>query len=284
MGSLKCPTSGPLWCTDSNTPSTVTINDEIQTNVAGYATQVLISPLGSRIIGGPNTPACAQLRELSYQHPTVRIQVGTLKLTLSGTSVLGEDKQGAQIVHEEIICNHDLVHDNTLIVGIINSGHAWRYSTEKHELVVHKEQGTSMINTWLDVILVNVCLLAYVHFLSDRKKNTEHYITILPEILGSVAAIVGIYRQQGEGGVYDRIVDYDHASLACQILTACAMLVLVAHAAALLLEYDSAKTSKNWDQWMRIRAARNFSHEYSLLASVYLQVATGVADPYQNYM
>lgn len=244
----------------------------------------MVSPLGSRIIGGPNTPACTKLRELSYQHPTVRIQIGGTSLTLSGSAIVGEDKQGAQILQEEIICNHDLVHENTIVLGIINSGYAWRYSTQRHEVVVHEEQSTSMINTWFDVILVNVCLLAYVHFLSDRKKNTEHYITVVPEILGSIAAIAGIYRQQGAGGVYDRVVDYDHSALACQMLTACALLVLVAHSSALLLEYDHPKHAKNWGQWMRIRAARNFSHEYSLLASVFLQIATGIADPYQNYM
>ena len=236
-------------------------------------------------MGGPNTDACHTLRSHFYNHAAIDVAVGPVFLRLSGSEIVGKNKKGAQILFEEIICDHALVPDNTVVVGILNTEHSWAYSRAQNTVDIHVEKSTTMFNTWYDVIVVNVCLLTYMHFLSDREKNPSHLITVVPEVLGGIAASVGIYRQQGEGGVYERVSDFDNAVLGCQMLTACGVLALVAHFAALLIEYDRfPHRPDNWKQWMRVRAARNFSHEYSLLASVFLQVACGVADAFQNYM
>ena len=236
-------------------------------------------------MGGPNTPACHTLKSHFYNHATIDVAVGPVSLRLSGSEIVGEDKKGAQILFEEIICDHALVPDNTVVVGILNTENSWAYSRVQNTVEIHKEKSTTMFNTWFDVILINVCLLTLMHFLSDREKNPSHLVTAIPEILGSIAATGGIYRQQSEGGVYERVSEFDNAALACQMLTACAVLALVAHLAAFLIEYDRhPHRPEDWKQWMRVRAARNFSYEYSLLTSVFLQIACGVADPFQNYM
>lgn len=244
-----------------------------------------MSPFGHRILGGADTPACHALKLSFYGGATVEAVVGSVVMELSGRDIVGEDRKGAQIQFEEIICGHDLVPSNTLVIGILNTEHSWAYSRAQNTVDIHVEKSTTMFNTWYDVVVVNVCLLAYMHFLSDREKNPSHLITVVPEVLGGIAASVGIYRQQGGGGVYERVSDFDNAVLGCQMLTACGVLALVAHFAALLIEYDRfPHRPDDWKQWMRVRAARNFSHEYSLLASVFLQVACGVADAFQNYM
>lgn len=280
LGRLECNTAGPLWC--GAVESSLEINGEDMGDVA-----VLVSPVGHRIWGGPGTAACAKIQNHFYTGLSVRATVGGLRLHLSDGDIVGEDRFGARLLRNDVVCDHDLVPTNTLVIGIMDTGHSWAYSAEENRLDVHESKSTTMLNTWIDVVVVNVCILAYMHFLSDREKSTTSKVTIIPEILGTLAAATGVFRQQEQGGVYERVADIPLATEACEWFTGAIVAALAAHCASLAIEYDifqDGKDTKRDKMWVRIRAARNFSHEYSILGSVFLQVCPGISDVYQIYM
>lgn len=282
-GVLECPTTGPLWCGASN--SSIAINGQDMTTTA-----VLVSPLGHRIWGGPSTPACGYIQQSFFSGLSIRASVGGLRMHLTGGDVVGEDLYGARLLKNDVICNHDLVPPNTLVIGVMDTGHSWAYSAEHSTLDVHESVSTTMLNTWIDVVVINLCIVAYMHFLSDRDKSTFSKVTVLPELIGILSAAIGVYRQQGVGGVYTRVQDIATAVEACELLTGAVVAALAAHCAAFAIEHEIAVPGNpgvgkdNKARWVRVRAARNFSHEYSLLGSIFLQIAPGISDTYQLYM
>lgn len=279
LGDVTCPSTGPLWCGAGS--SRVSVK-----GAAHPGTAVLLAPIGHRIWGGPNTPACAEIKT-NFFGGGVRldVSVGSVDLVFSGHDIVGEDELGARLLHRDVVCDHDSVPPNTLVIGLLGTGYSWTYSRLGSTLSIHEEASTTMLNTWLDVIITNVCLLCYMHFLSDRRKDTNHLLTVVPELIGTVAAALGVYRQLGREGARERVSDIPNATLSCDILLAGVVLALSAHVAALIVEYEITPHSLGaWRKWVRVRAVRNFAYEYSLLGSVYLQVVPGLADTYQAYM
>lgn len=102
---------------------------------------------------------------------------------------------------------------------------------------------------------------------------------MVPELVGSAAALAGLYRQKDSGGVFDRLEDTERGVLSAQIQMWCCLAASAAHLAALTVEAD--RPSKGLK---RARAARNLGHEYALLSSIYLQVASGFSDIYRLYI
>tara|TARA_A100001035_G_scaffold251505_1_gene223469 strand:- start:156 stop:473 length:318 start_codon:yes stop_codon:yes gene_type:complete len=49
-----------------------------------------------------------------------------------------------------------------------------------------------MRNDWIDVIIINLCLLAYAHWLSDVGKDHTKLWTLVPELVGTTAALVSL--------------------------------------------------------------------------------------------
>ena len=274
LADLSCLNTGPFWCPTAN--AVVKIN-HVLSNIT-----VIFSPLDHFILGNAQDSECAALKSRAYTDGSIRIQIGEWKFERTGESLIGtQAKSGAQILDDVFQCNHANVPPNTLIVGLMGSDYSWHL--DNRTLHIHKSQSTTMLNTWWDVVIINVCLLAYMHYLSDRRKDPTKIVTLIPELLGSACALAGVYRQIQEGGAYDRVMDYEYGKEAPIMLTWAILATSAAHLSALILEYeDHATTSRG--TLLKIRAARNLSYEYAILASVFMQVVTGYAETYQNYM
>ena len=72
-----------------------------------------------------------------------------------------------------------------------------------------------MRNNWYDVLVINICLLAYSHWLSDhekkiydKRKKKLRLWTLVPEIIGITASLAGIYLQDNTDGAFYRSMDY----------------------------------------------------------------------------
>jgi hypothetical protein len=243
---------------------------------------ILVAPLDHYILGGSNNVECTSMREAAFLGASIRIETAEWTLERGGETLLGPQKSsGAQIIDDVFQCNHADVPPNTLVIGLLGTEYGWHL--DNRTLHIHSPRSTIMLNTWWDTVIINVCLLSYMHYLSDRRKNPRRMITLIPELVGSAFALLGLYRQTEDGGAYNRVSDYEYGQSAPIMLTWAVLAASGAHLAALVLEYEDFAMSDR-KTLLKIRAARNLSYEYALLASIFMQVVTGYAEVYQNYM
>lgn len=96
--------------------------------------------------------------------------------------------------------------------------------------------------------------------------------TIWPELLGTAAAVTGAYFQHGAMGAYFRVADFDHGPAVIVALTWFVVANVCAHLACLVVMYEKEPQS---DIYQRARTLRASTYEFSILGSVFLQVASG---------
>ena len=112
-----------------------------------------------------------------------------------------------------------------------------------------------MRNNWVDVIIINLCLIAYAHWLSDLnkdiferekendKKETQKFMawTAIPELIGTGASLAGLYFQHSDDGAYFRVMDYDYAPSSTVWLSWVAAMNVTAHLSTIGILYDKEK-------------------------------------------
>ena len=112
-----------------------------------------------------------------------------------------------------------------------------------------------MRNNWIDVIIINLCLIAYAHWLSDLNKNIleerenekkqmiPKFVawTVIPEIIGTGASLAGLYFQHSVDGAYYRVMDYKYASFSTVWLSWVAVMNVTAHLSTIGILYDMEK-------------------------------------------
>ena len=112
-----------------------------------------------------------------------------------------------------------------------------------------------MRNNWVDVIIINLCLIAYAHWLSDlnkdifksekenEKKESQKFMawTVIPELIGTGASLAGLYFQHSDDGAYFRVMDYDYAPSSTVWLSWVAVMNVTAHLSTIGIIYDKEK-------------------------------------------
>lgn len=96
--------------------------------------------------------------------------------------------------------------------------------------------------------------------------------TIWPELIGTSAALAGTYFQHHPTGAYFRVADFDHGPAAIVALTWFVVANVAAHLACLVVLYERSPDKSVYSRAMTLRAS---THEFAILGSVFLQVASG---------
>ena len=78
-------------------------------------------------------------------------------------------------------------------MGLLGTGLSYVYNPPPvNTLEIYTTRENSMRNDWIDVIIINLCLLAYAHWLSDIGKDHTKFWTLVPELVGTAAALVSL--------------------------------------------------------------------------------------------
>ena len=63
-------------------------------------------------------------------------------------------------------------------VGLIGTGTSFVYDPENNRVEIYKSVNNAMRNTWIDVVILNLCLFTFVHFVADRAKNPYRCVAL----------------------------------------------------------------------------------------------------------
>ena len=147
------------------------------------------------------------------------------------------------------------------------------YRPEENAVHLYESQKVTISNDWRSVLVINLCLFCLAHWLADTSKYAENAWTVVPEILGLLAAAAGIYLQKVTNSVFHRCADIKNGPLAAELVTWVVLLDISANAACLLL-LRSQETPLENPLKAKVNTVRKLSYECALLGSVYLQVVS----------
>ena len=282
---LNCARNGPLRCGAG----------EVVTVLGGSAPTehpAVVSPFDQRIefssVNG--TDACHIFRGgYYYDRSLVAVKTvdGTTVFAKRGEEVVAPSRatDDARLVSDGVLCSlqPDYLQTGVINVGLLGSGLSFVYSPEKALLEIWETKSSSMRDSWYDVIIINLALLFLVHWFFDEKKDVRSPWTYVPEILGFVVAVMGVWFQGYEDGAYFRVEDIPGAQTAVIVLFWVFSLFSVAHAASFLISlelYDGGSVGSS----LAISNVRKFSYEAMLIVSIFSQALGGSMDVLDSYV
>lgn len=285
IASLACSASGPLRCGMGEL--VVRIGGEDFVDRAA-----VLSPFDQRIEFSSNATdaeLCERFRGQFYYDRSllsVRTTGGVKVLSKDGKDVIAPARttDDARLVEDSILCG---VEESYLAAGVVNiglmgSGLSFVYSPESARLEIWETKSNSMRNSWYDVIVINLCIVLLVHWFFDEKRDVREKWTYVPEGLGFLTAVAGVWFQGYDDGAYYRVEDIDGAQTAVVVLFWVFSVFATAHASSfiILVELQDLDVKRK----SAIGNVRKFSYEAMLILSIFSQTLSGSMDVLDSYV
>tara|TARA_A100001015_G_scaffold60604_1_gene66821 strand:+ start:2392 stop:4077 length:1686 start_codon:yes stop_codon:yes gene_type:complete len=284
IASLQCSKEGALRCGAGELVATVGGGESADRGA-------VVSPFDQRIEFSDNTTdveLCSRFRGDYYYDRSllsVRVAGGKTLLTMSGESVIAPKRatNDARLVSESVLCDLEqgYLSAGTINIGMLGSDLSFVYSPEKSTLEIFETKSNSMRNSWYDVIVINASLVLLVHWFFDEKKDVASRWTYVPEILGFVFSILGVWFQGYDDGAYYRVEDIDNAQTAVVISFWTFALFAVSHASSFLLAVELSFRGVRMNAVVNVR---KFSYEAMLILSIFAQTLSGSMDVLDSYV
>jgi len=172
---LDCTTSGPLRCHHPE-GSTMGIN-----GLELKAIHPFITPFDYKIEMNSDITLCKNLRNSYYDESALSVTFPNGKvIDRSGKGMVPPLGAGSQLIDEVLFCDQMdyYVPPRSAFVGLMGTDLSFNYRPDTAKLEIYTTRHNSMRNSWPDVIVINICLLTFIHWLSDRDKSVRlvHYI------------------------------------------------------------------------------------------------------------
>ena len=243
---------------------TLILNGNIVSDV-----NILISPFDYKIEMNKDVKECELLRSSYYNTSAIEVLFPNKKrINRNGKGMVPPLKGGTQLVDNVLKCQHEdyYLESKTAMMGLMSTKLSFVYKPKSGKLHIFNTRENSMRNSWLDVIIINLCLLTFVHWLSDKRKNFKKKWTIYPELIGIGASLAGLYFQKSSNGAYYRVADFNLGQSSIIALTWMVLTNIVAHIACIIVMLETEKSSKDaQDMYEKSNLLRKVSYEYSTL-------------------
>ena len=171
---LICEDGPKLLCSSLDGTDRLFIDDKVQEGI-----NIAVAPF-DYIIQASKAPdalneACIDFKQGVFKGTSIKLEMQDHTiLAEDGLSTIKPSVSGdARLVDETIKCGRPSHYfpDGTVAIGLLGTGLSFVYKPNKNVLEVYTTRVNSMRNDWPDVIVINICLLAFSHWLADKAKG-----------------------------------------------------------------------------------------------------------------